>query len=63
LDCFKEGLINFVAFGALKEVVAHFRKKLVHFFSGKLKIHVARKDLEEFRAEHFLGLDGADASD
>ena len=50
LDCFKECLINFVAFGALIEVVAHLRKELVHFFSGKLKIHVARQDLEEFRA-------------
>ena len=63
MDCFKEGLIDLVAFGALMEMVAQLGKKLVHVFSLKLKVDVAREDVEEFRAEHFLVLNGENASD
>jgi hypothetical protein len=42
-------------------MVAKLRKKLVRIFSHQLKIHIARKDFEEFRAEHFLILDSENA--
>src|SRR4029434_4001320 len=42
-------------------MVAELRKKLVRIFSHQLKIHIAREDFEEFRAEHFLILDSENA--
>jgi hypothetical protein len=63
LDCFKEGLINFVAFGALMEMVAYLRKKLLYPLSLKLKVDVARQDVEKFRAKHLFVFDGKDASE
>jgi hypothetical protein len=62
LDCLKEGLVNLVAFWALMEMVVYLRKNFVYIFSLQLQIDVARQDIEKFRAEHLLVLDGEDAS-
>jgi hypothetical protein len=43
-------------------MVAEIRKKLVHIFSRHFKVHIAWDDFEELRAEHFLILDGENAS-
>ena len=43
-------------------MVAELRKKLVRIFSRQLKVHIAREDFEELRAEHLLILDGKNAS-
>jgi hypothetical protein len=59
----KEGLINLVALGALLEMVAHLREKLVYLFSLKLKINVTRKNLEKLRARDLLVMNGKDASE
>jgi hypothetical protein len=43
-------------------MVTKLRKKLLHVFSGQLKVDIARDDFEEFRAEHLLILDRENAS-
>jgi hypothetical protein len=58
----KEGLVNLVALWALMEMVAYLRKKLLYIFSLQLQIDVARQDVEKFRAEYLLVLDGEDTS-
>jgi hypothetical protein len=63
LDCFKEGLIDLVAFGALVEMVAYPREQQFDIFSRNLKIHKPGKGVEELRARHLLILDGKNTSD
>jgi hypothetical protein len=58
----KERLINLVALRALVEMVAYVWKKLVYILSLELKVDIARKDVEKFRAKHLLVLDGKNAS-
>jgi hypothetical protein len=43
-------------------MVAELRKKLVRIFSRQLKVHIAREDFEELRAEHLLILGSENAS-
>jgi hypothetical protein len=59
----KEGPINLVALRALMEVVVYFWEKLLYIFSLYLKIDVARQNVEKFRAQHFLVMDGKDAAE
>jgi hypothetical protein len=42
--------------------VPELRKKLVRIFSRHFKVHIAREDVEELRAEHLLIVDGENAS-
>jgi hypothetical protein len=59
----KEGPINLVALRALMEVMVYLWEKLLYIFSLYLKIDVARKHVEKFRAQHFFVLDGKDAAE
>jgi hypothetical protein len=43
-------------------VVPELRKKLVRIFSRQLKVHIAREDVKELRAEHLFIVDGENAS-
>ena len=45
------------------EVVFYLWEKLLYIFSLYLKIDVARQNVEKFRAQHFLVLDGKDAAE